>query len=182
MRNRNLALPFVFRVGVIALSWCRFLDYAALHTMLPTMVPRAVQWSKMQERRILANGVSLTPEGRRIAQEIGVKNPERVRIQHVAMVPPPNDPALAEVCRLVGLSGDTITGQTFGHGIFIRTDCSANRQLLAHELVHVKQYEERSGIGGFVRDYAEELTTYGYATAPMELEAIRLSRSYHDDR
>ena len=159
-------------------SWCHFLDYAALHKMIPTMVPRAVQWSRMQEQRILANGSALTPDDIHVAQKIGVKNPQRVRVQHVAMVPPPNDPALAEVCRLVGISGDTITGQTFGHGIFVRTDCSTNRQLLAHELVHVKQYEERGGIEGFVRDYADELATHGYATAPMELEAIQLSRPF----
>jgi hypothetical protein len=66
-------------------------------------------------------------------------------------------------------SADT-AGLTAGHGIIVRLDCTKNLRLLAHEFVHVAQYE-RLGKVGFLQEYIQQIAAHGYPDAPFELEA-----------
>ena len=54
--------------------------------------------------------------------------------------------------------------------MIVRLDCANNRRLLAHEFVHVEQYN-RLGTEGFLREYIQQLAACGYQNAPFELEA-----------
>jgi predicted SprT family Zn-dependent metalloprotease len=45
---------------------------------------------------------------------------------------------------------------TFGHGIVIRNG-SHGRELIAHELAHVMQYERFGGIDAFLKEYIKEV-------------------------
>ena len=51
-------------------------------------------------------------------------------------------------------------------------DCADNLRLLAHEFVHVAQYE-RLGREGFLQEYIQQIAAHGYPDPPFELEAIR---------
>lgn len=55
-------------------------------------------------------------------------------------------------------------------GIFIRTDQLGNNALIAHELVHWYQYQQRGSVI-FYLQYLGELITYGYDHMPLELQA-----------
>lgn len=65
-------------------------------------------------------------------------------------------------------------------GIFVREDQMHNDALLAHELVHWRQYQQR-GLIRFCFDYAKELETYGYDKMPMEQEARFMETQYCKD-
>ena len=66
-------------------------------------------------------------------------------------------------------------GLTLNYGIFIRSDCWADRLLIVHELAHVAQYERLGGILPFLRKYLFECLTVGYAAAALELEATAVT-------
>lgn len=66
-------------------------------------------------------------------------------------------------------SADT-PGLTAEHGVIVRLDCTRNLRLLAHEFVHVAQYE-RLGREGFLQEYIQQIAAHGYPDAPFELEA-----------
>jgi hypothetical protein len=66
-------------------------------------------------------------------------------------------------------SADT-SGLTAWHGVIVRLDCRRNLRLLAHEFVHVAQYE-RLGREGFLQEYIQQIAAHGYPDAPFELEA-----------
>jgi hypothetical protein len=61
---------------------------------------------------------------------------------------------------------------TIGHGIFVLQDCLQNPNLIAHELMHVAQYERHGSLLAFLQQYLSEVNDYGYPAAPMEHEAI----------
>jgi hypothetical protein len=63
-------------------------------------------------------------------------------------------------------------GMTIGHGIFVLQDCLQNPNLIAHELMHVAQYERHGSLLAFLQQYLSEVNEYGYPAAPMEHEAI----------
>ena len=76
------------------------------------------------------------------------------------------------------LSGNTL-GLTAGYGILVRADCADNLRLLAHEFVHVAQYE-RLGRVGFLQEYIQQIAAHGYLNAPFELDAeARASNACH---
>lgn len=55
-------------------------------------------------------------------------------------------------------------------GVYILESQRDNLELLNHELVHWKQYQEK-GLINFYLDYNRELNQYGYDQMPMEIEA-----------
>ena len=56
------------------------------------------------------------------------------------------------------------------YGVVVRRDCTNNLRLLAHEFVHVAQYE-RLGREGFLQEYIQQIVVHGYLKAPFELDA-----------
>jgi hypothetical protein len=81
-------------------------------------------------------------------------------------------------------------GMTLGRFVFVRsdTDRSGRRELLAHELVHVRQFEEH-GTVGFLRhylgQYASSLRTHrrhrrAYLEMPFEIEARTEARRWRE--
>jgi hypothetical protein len=74
------------------------------------------------------------------------------------------------LAKQVGLLNADTGGLTAGHGVIVRLDCADNLRLLAHEFVHVAHYE-RLAREGFLQEYIQQITTYGYLNAPFELEA-----------
>jgi hypothetical protein len=65
------------------------------------------------------------------------------------------------------------------YGVIVRLDCADNLRLLAHEFVHVAQYE-RLGREEFLQEYIQQIAAHGYLSAPFELDAeAKASNAYH---
>jgi hypothetical protein len=149
----------------------------AILSQFDRLLPLAVSWVGKQEGRMLRLGVPLNEQELRDAHTIGVAEPERVRLVQLDCVPFPTDPMLTAAATAIQFLTPATCGLTLRYGIFIRSDCWRERALVAHELVHVMQYERCGGIRPFLRQYLTECITIGYPQAPLEQEAIALSRS-----
>ncbi len=140
------------------------------------LLPLAGAWAADQERMILQSGVSLTELQLSDARHVGVIHPERVRLLRVGQIPAPSHPMLAAAAVATNLISPSTGGMTLRYGVFIRTDCWEHRLLVAHEFVHVAQYEQLGGFEAFLRPYLFECTTPpGYPNGPMEQEAVTKS-------
>jgi hypothetical protein len=151
------------------------MDGPMMIEQLETLLPLAADWATEQQRRILREGVPLSDEAIADAKAVGVKEPERVRLLQVDAIPAPDHPTLRAACETINFLTATPRGLTFQYGIFVRSDCWKDRQLLAHELAHTAQYERLGGIVPFLRNYIFQCATVGYRKAPMEQEATMLA-------
>jgi hypothetical protein len=140
---------------------------------LDELLPLAVQWAITQERRVLCEGVHLSEIEMADAKAIGVRNPERVRLLRIHTIPTPADPTLRAAAASLNFLTAAPRGLALEYGIFVRSDCWRDRALIAHELVHTAQYQRLGGVVPFLQTYISQCATVGYASAPLELEAIR---------
>lgn len=132
----------------------------------------AAAWVRRQERRGLSAGVPLDEPELADACALGVRDPGRVRLVRVERMPVPNGPGLRRLAGWAGVLVPEAAGLCLGHAVFVRAPLWGHRrELVAHELVHVAQYERLGGARAFLRRYFEECLTVGYAVAPLEREA-----------
>jgi len=136
------------------------------------ILPIAAQWATDQERRVLCEGVGLSRIEMDDARAIGVRNPERVRLLRVDSVPVPAHPMLRAAAASMNFLTAAPRGLALNYGIFVRADCWRHRALIAHELVHILQYQRLGGILPFLQTYISQCATVGYPNAPLELEAV----------
>jgi hypothetical protein len=134
----------------------------------------ASAWARYHEKAILREGVSLDPQQIEDARRVGVQHPELVRTLKVETVPPRLHPLLHRLASRFGAAPGATAGMALGYGIFLRADCSRDRALLLHELVHTAQYE-RLGFRRFMEEYLHECLTCGYPLGDLEQEAHRVS-------
>ena len=145
--------------------------------LLKAALPLATRWVEEQQAIILRDGVPMTDHQCFDAHLVGVRDPKRVRLLKVDLIPTPTHPVLAQANELVGFVSPLTAGITFGFGIYVRQDLWDNRPLIVHELVHVGQYERYGSIGAFLQDYLTECLTIGYPNGPLEREAIDRSKA-----
>jgi hypothetical protein len=138
--------------------------------VIGALLPFACAWAKRQESIILETGVPLSPAQAVTATQMGIADPERVRLRAVRQVPPLNWLLRWLGERLGVVSGQTI-GMTLRYGIFIREDHWGDRRLLIHELAHVGQYERLGGFRAFLKQYLRECINPGYPLGQLEQEA-----------
>jgi hypothetical protein len=136
----------------------------------PALFPQVVAWAYNLETQARESGRSLTPFESNLAQNVGVAHPGEVRILLVPTIPLPAHPRVKQLARQVGLLNANTGGLTAVYGVIVRLDCANNLRLLAHEFVHVAQYE-RLGREGFLEEYIRQIAEHGYQNAPFELEA-----------
>jgi hypothetical protein len=91
-------------------------------------------------------------------------------LRTVPRIPLPEHPRVKQLARQVGLLNADTGGLTVGYGVIVRLDCAKNLRLLAHESVHVAQYE-RLGRERFLQEYIQQIAAHGYLNAPFEQEA-----------
>src|SRR3954471_5712531 len=60
-------------------------------------------------------------------------------------------------------------------GILVDANHWRERLLIAHELVHVMQYERLGGVRPFLREYIADCLRCGYSGAGLELEAAEVA-------
>jgi len=136
----------------------------------------AIEFAQKNEHVALKSGIELSASEKSTAKKIGIKNVDKIRILYVNNFPFPENEMLAELASDVGLDSPMMAGFTYGYGIYIRKG-SYDRELVAHELIHVKQYE-MMGIEGFMNQYLLELAVMGYRSAPLEVEAYNNAGNY----
>jgi hypothetical protein len=136
----------------------------------PALFPHVMDWISSLEKQAQESGRALSPIEFNLAQHVGVAHPEEVRILSVPRIPLPTHPRVKQLARRVGLLNANTAGLTAGYGIIVRRDCANNLRLLAHEFVHVAQYE-RLEREGFLQEYIQQIAAHGYKYAPFEREA-----------
>ena len=141
-----------------------------LRQALPSLLPAAIAWAEARAKTAAQVGRALSAAEQETARQVGVSQPERVRVEIVDDLPLPEDPALRAAALAAGLLGPGMAGLTLGHSIFIRRG-HGNRRLLSHELRHVHQYEQHGSIAAFLRVYLGQIVEVGYANAPLEADA-----------
>ena len=119
----------------------------------------------------MPRGAGLRPPLLSIANQVGVRRPELIRICLVDAVPMPSDPLLAEAANQVGLAADGMAGLTLGYVVFVRRGHESNLRLLSHEFRHVAQYEASGGIAQFLGAHLRHLVAFGYEDSPFEVDA-----------
>ncbi len=111
------------------------------------VLPPYIDWATQTEAQGLSSGVALDAQQLLIAKEIGIKQPEKIRLVYVDEVPFPHEkPLLKAVGEALGFIGDGIVNnaQVFGYSIYVRVGYDLTTPRLAHELVHVLQIERSS--------------------------------------
>ena len=141
-----------------------------LLSILPQLLPKAIDWAEKRSAEICSSGMALTEREKQIAVAVGVTNPEKIRISIVSSIPIPDDPMLQKVAIETGLLGPDTAGLTLGYGIYLRADQNSD-QLLSHECRHVYQYETFGSIKAFMPIYLQQIAQYGYEDAPLEIDA-----------
>jgi hypothetical protein len=139
---------------------------------LPALFPHVVDWISCLEKQAQDSGRQLVPIEFNLAQHLGVSRPEEVRILSVPRIPLPTHPRVKHLAKRVGLLSADTAGLTARHGIIVRLDCTKNLRLLAHEFVHVAQYE-RLGREGFLQEYIQQIAAHGYLDAPRHSQRPR---------
>ncbi len=135
------------------------------------LFPKAVAWAEDHSAQILKEGRSLTVEEMEAARRVGVQHPESVRISEVTELPKPEDEELRAAALSIGLLGPTMIGLTLGYGIYLVR--GNETRFIPHELRHVYQFERLGSISNFLTVYLQELQKFGYANAPLEVDASR---------
>jgi len=144
------------------------------HDQLEALLPLACRWAAEQELMILQSGVALTEAQVDDARQVGVSQPDQVRLLIVDEIPIPDHPQLTAAAEETGLISPFTIGLTLRYGIFIHADHWGQRPLVVHELAHTMQYERLGSIQAFLRQYLHECITIGYPEAPMEQEAKKI--------
>lgn len=142
-----------------------------LHLLTCLALPWVTWWAWRMERRILRSGRPLTECESAVAARMGVQYPERVRLLTVPEVPMPGAAWMQRLAARFGFDGSQTAGMTLRYGIFIREDCAADPQLVAHECVHTGQYERAGSLARFLRVYLSQCLIDGYCSAALEQEA-----------
>lgn len=144
------------------------------------LLPQYIEWGYETEAQGLKLGTPLDEEGLKLAKDIGVKSPEKIRIVSVDVVPFPYDNfALKVLGESLGFIGENIINeaQAFGYSIYVRKGYELDKPRLAHEIVHVLQIE-RSNFEDVTFQHLSDLAQYGYSKAPLEVEAFKANKKY----
>lgn len=144
------------------------------------VLPQYIAWASDTEVAGLSMGELLNEKQLVIAKEIGIKNPEKVRLVYVDEVPfPYENVVLRVVGEALGFIGEGIVNnaQVFGYSIYVRKGYLLTTPSLAHELVHVLQIE-RSSLEQVITQHFADLIKYGYENSPLEVEAFQANEKY----
>jgi hypothetical protein len=141
-----------------------------------TLRPLACAWAEQQEAEVLKFGAQLNETQVDLAKRAGIREIDRVRALAVPSMPLPQEEPLRSAAERINLLSRTCRGIAIGYGIMLRADSWADQELLAHQLVHVAQYEREGGVAPFLTKYFEERLS-GFGTAgSLELEARERAR------
>lgn len=134
-------------------------------------MPAILWWARRQERFIIRCGRKLDQLELSWCKQLGIQYPERIRILTVPKVPTPSPAWLEQIIRKLNFPAGNAAGMCLRYGIFIHDQVEQPKTIIAHELVHTKQYEQLGGFAPFMKQYILECIQLGYANSPMEHDA-----------
>lgn len=186
--RRFAALIFLFLFAGLIVTGCLFvrapspeelhaLDQppAAIVAKVENLLPRAMEWFAEVETDLLPQGRPLSEGEMAFARQLGVLQPERVRVVVLASFPMPEDQVLRAEAERYGLGSTSEGARAIGYVIMLKPRFAKSSTVIAHELVHVSQHD-RLGRAGFLRRYITEMEIMGYSRSPLELEAYQKQR------
>jgi len=138
---------------------------------VPQLAALAADWAERFAAESVAAGRALTQGEKAIARRVGVKDPSKVRIRVVDVLPAPGDPRLVAAAGRIGLMPQSASGMTLGYAVLLTRGKEADARLLSHELRHVAQYEAHGGIRPFLALHIPHLVQFGYDDSPFERDA-----------
>ena len=150
-------------------------DVSARETDNDAFVNAMIQYAIALERRALIEGRPLTSTELDVARDAGVQHPERVRILVLPRIPAPESPFLRYKLNEMGHLQliDVARGTAKGYGIILTKSGIRHVSVIAHELLHVRQYERFGGIAALMRHHVPDLLANGYHHSELESEAYR---------
>ncbi len=159
----------------------RLLSFSAAWLLSQLLAPPLAFWGRWQERRVIRHAASRSLDSAELAfcQSIGLQQAEQVRILPIEPIPMPIPLWMIRIGERCGIGANVPLGMTLYRAIFTIPGLERHSLLIRHELVHVLQYQRLGGFRRFLRQYLTECLFHGYAHAPMEREARRLSENAH---
>ncbi|MEE9373094.1 MAG: hypothetical protein V3V00_08585 [Saprospiraceae bacterium] len=139
-------------------------------------------WTKRKEKYISDNGRSLNMYEIQIAKRLKIQNVTKIKILSVARITHPLSGTFSFLKLLTRAVISEPIGLTLGYSILIQKSNSYKVELIAHELVHIKQYEEKGSHVHFLKEYISQCIKYGYNNCPIEIEAHNISQSFLKDK
>jgi hypothetical protein len=150
-------------------------DVSARETDNEAFINAMIQYAIALEKRVLIEGRPLTSTELDVARDANVQHPERVRILVLPRIPAPESLFLRYKLKEMGHLQliDVARGTAKGYGIILTKSGIRRLSVIAHELVHVRQYERLGGIAALMRHHVPDLLANGYHHSALESEAYR---------
>lgn len=134
---------------------------------IDALIPAAMKWYDNVAKSLHHKGRVLTAIEKKQAKQLGVRNPNTVRVVILDKFPEPNG----------RFSNDHSEGaRAMGDIIMLKPHLKNNSMVLCHELVHVAQ-KDRLGLRGFLKQIALEKEILGYSGSLLENEAYALQQT-----
>ena len=131
------------------------------------LLPQAMKWYGDVSKSLHDKGRALTKSEKIQAKQLGVKNPDAVRVVILDKFPEPNE---------FTTNNHFEGARAMGNIIMIKPRHKNDSVILCHELVHVAQ-KDRLGLKRFLRQYAIEHEVLGYSNSLLENEAYALQQT-----
>jgi len=144
-----------------------------LQKQIEELFPLVVAWVEQVEKEALEKGEPVLPPFEATAEALGIRQIDKIRVWKVDTMPTPENPQIQALAERFGLSIAGSGGLTLGHAILVLRSQATRGNLLAHELVHVRQYEQAGSISLFLKRYVAELVQFEYENMPLEREAAK---------
>lgn len=138
----------------------------ALAPKVENLLPRVLEWYTRVETELLPQGRLLSETEMKIARQLGVIRPERVRIIVLETFPMPEDRVLRAETKRYGLGSAAEGARAIGYVIMLKPRYAKSSMIIAHEPVHVSQHD-RLGRAAFLRRYITEMEMLGYFRSPL---------------
>ena len=134
---------------------------------IESLLPAAMKWYDNVAKSLHHKGRALTAIEKKQAKQLGVKNPNTVRVVVLNKFPAPNG----------RFSNDHAEGaRAMGDIVMLKPHLKNNSMVLCHELVHVAQ-KDRLGLRDFLKQLALEKEILGYSDSLLENEAYALQQT-----
>jgi len=136
-------------------------------TKIDALLPATMKWYDNVAKSLYHKGRVLTAIEKKQAKQLGVRNPNTVRVVILDKFPEPNG----------RFSNDHSEGaRAMGDIIMLKPHLKNNSMVLCHELVHVAQ-KDRLGLRDFLKQIALEKEILGYSGSLLENEAYALQQT-----
>lgn len=135
-------------------------------TKINALIPDALKWYDNVAQSLYAKGRVLTESEKQQAKQLGIKNPDAIRVVILDKFPEPNNQTA---------NNHSEGARAMGNIIMIKPRHQNNSLILCHELVHIAQ-KDRLGLTEFLKRYALEREVLGYSRSMLENEAYALQQ------